>query len=87
MGGIKLGMNVRDSITGLVGIVTIIATYLANADSAEVSPPLDRDGKFVAPQWFSIERLVEVPAAGSYEAELSKPAHVPGLYLTGDTTP
>lgn len=42
---IKLGDEVRDTVTGLTGIAVARHQYLQGCDRITIQPPLDNDGK------------------------------------------
>ncbi len=52
-----LGSRVRDRITGFTGVATGRAEYLDRGVRYLISPPLDKDGKYVEPLWFPANQL------------------------------
>lgn len=54
---IKLGMKVRDVITGFEGIVYGRIEYLTGCTQMNVVPPVDKDGKRREAEWFDESRL------------------------------
>lgn len=59
---IALGMKVKEAVTGYVGVVTGIATYLTGCTQALVVPEkLDKDGDMRKGEWLDVERLTVIP--------------------------
>lgn len=54
---IKLGVEVKDKITGYKGIATAKTVYLYGCTSYGVTPKIGKDGKREAPEWFDEGRL------------------------------
>ena len=48
---VHLGDSVRDTVTGLKGIVTGVAEYLYGCRRLVVQPPVDREGKYSDAIW------------------------------------
>ena len=48
---VHLGDAVRDTVTGLKGIVVGVAEYLYGCRRLVVQPPVDKDGKYVEAVW------------------------------------
>ena len=55
---IRLGLEVKDKITGFTGIVTARINYLTGCDRYAVTPPVDKDGKVRDGEWFDEGRLM-----------------------------
>lgn len=53
----ELGHTVRDRITGFIGIVTGIVTYISGCSQALVVPKVKADGTLAEGQWFDLQRL------------------------------
>ncbi|WP_306131091.1 hypothetical protein [Roseovarius sp. MMSF_3350] len=53
----QLGDEVQDVVSGFAGIVTAKNEFLNGCRRACVSPPVDKEGKFVEERWFDIEQL------------------------------
>jgi len=56
----KLGITVKDKITGFTGTVTGFVQYLSGCNQGLVAPSVDKDGKFAESQWFDEQRLERV---------------------------
>ena len=54
---LKLGLEVKDKVTGFMGIVTARASYLTGCDKYGVTPIVDSDGRIHNPEWFDEGRL------------------------------
>lgn len=54
---LKLGLEVKDKITGFTGIITARASYITGCDKYGVTPPVDKDGKVRDSEWFDDGRL------------------------------
>ena len=54
---IPRGANVVDVVTGFAGQVTGRADYVTGCNQYLVQPPVDKEGKYVAGQWFDENRL------------------------------
>ncbi len=54
---IKLGIKVKDKITGFTGIVTGMCDYLSGCNQALVQPTKCDGGKKPEAHWFDIQRL------------------------------
>ena len=54
----KLGVKVKDKITGFEGIITGFVTYISGCNQALVVPPVKKDGSLVEAQWFDEQRLI-----------------------------
>ena len=69
----QLGDRAREVVTEFEGIVTGESTFLNGCRRVMLSPPVDRDKKFVEAQWFDIEtvEIIEAGVGPSFEA----PAH------------
>jgi hypothetical protein len=78
-----LGYQVRDVVTGYVGVVSSISFDLYGCVQAIVTPPLDKDGNRRDGSWFDISRLertsatpvMTVPSNAQFSLE---PAATPG---------
>lgn len=57
---IRLGDEVRDLISGFVGIVVGRSQYLTRCDQYLVEPPVGDDNKLPDAAWFDIHRLLVV---------------------------
>jgi len=57
----RLGMKVRDRITGFEGIITGHVVYISGCNQDLVNPRVDADGKLRDSQWFDEQRLELVP--------------------------
>jgi len=57
MDPIALGDRVKDRITGLGGIVTGMARFLAGCERAAVQPETSKDGKAPEPFWVDVPLL------------------------------
>ena len=57
---IKLGMKVRDTVSGFEGIVTAITEWLNGCVRVSVQPRVDKDGKMPDNVTFDVEQLVEI---------------------------
>jgi hypothetical protein len=60
---INLGDRVRDEITGFVGIVTGLVSYISGCDQALLAPPVAEDGSHREGRWYDLDRLVVLEAA------------------------
>ena len=58
--GIEIGDKVVHDVTGFKGTVISICDYMHSDEDVRVQPPIDKDGKFVEPQWFSINSITKV---------------------------
>ena len=54
---VELGDEVKEAVTGFVGVVTGIASYITGCDQASVVPKAKKDGTLGDGQWFDIVRL------------------------------
>jgi hypothetical protein len=54
---VPLGSKVTDKITGLTGRVVGIVEYISGCNQVLVSPPVDKDGKYVDAHWVDVQRL------------------------------
>ncbi len=52
-----LGLSVKDQVSGFKGTITAVAEQLEGCQRAEVTPPVDKDGKHREPRWFDVRRL------------------------------
>lgn len=60
----KLGDEVKDTITGFRGIVTAKVEYLSGHTEWQVTPKNCKDdGSPMAPDWFHVSRLTTVSSA------------------------
>lgn len=59
---VNLGDRVKDTVTGLVGIVVAKIRYLQGCDRISVQPQELKDGKPVEPSWFDEPQLEVVKA-------------------------
>lgn len=57
---IKLGIEVKDKITGFKGTVTGYVTYLTGCNQALVVPKVGKDGAAKDAAWFDEQRLVQI---------------------------
>ncbi len=57
MGNIRLGIEVIDSASGLIGVAVAKIEYLHGSTQILVQPPVDKDGKFVEATWIYEDRL------------------------------
>ena len=62
MSKIKLGMTVKDIVTGLKGVVIGTTAWLTGCDQAIVQPPVNKDGEKPDTMWFDVNRLVILKA-------------------------
>jgi len=62
MQDIKLGMKVKDIVSGFTGIVTSYTTFLNGCVRLCVDPPMKKNGDFVEPRCFDIQQLVIISA-------------------------
>lgn len=53
-----LGMQVRDSVTGFVGVVSSIGFDLYGCVQAIVTPGMGKDGRVGDSLWFDVKRLI-----------------------------
>jgi len=53
----KLGLRVKDKVTGFTGVVDSISFDLYGCVQATINPGMDKDGKLKDTRWFDIERL------------------------------
>lgn len=52
-----LGMNVRDRVTGMTGIITAMSFDLYGCTQALLNPGLDKDGQPRERYWYDVSRL------------------------------
>ena len=64
----NLGDEVKDKVTGLVGVVTAHAKHLYGCDRVFVQPPIGSDGKIPDGWWVDI-MSVEVKKAAKVKSE------------------
>ena len=57
---IKLGMTVRDKITGFQGVVTGICEYISGCNQVLIVPKVDKQGQPAESHWFDDQRCVRV---------------------------
>lgn len=58
-GSVKLlGLNVKDRVTGFVGMCASVTFDAYGCVQAFVSPPVAADGKLADGHWFDVKRLV-----------------------------
>jgi len=69
---IKLGMKVRDVVTGYEGIATSRTIYMRGCDRFSVSPPVGADGKLLEQEAFD-EPDLEIVDDGIYVKPEPKP--------------
>lgn len=53
----KLGIKVKDKITGFTGIVMGHVQYLTGCGQSLVQPPVKESGDYVDSRWFDDDRL------------------------------
>lgn len=58
-----LGSKVRDTVTGLVGIITGRVEWLNGCKRYAVQPPVDKDGKVPKVEWVDVQQAEVVEAA------------------------
>ncbi|MBK7406402.1 MAG: hypothetical protein IPJ41_17820 [Phycisphaerales bacterium] len=58
----KMGIIVKDRITGFQGVVTACTQYITGFNLALVQPPTKVDGEYMAGQWFEETRLEVIDA-------------------------
>ena len=56
----KLGIKVRDKISGFTGIVTGFVTYISGCNQALVAPLVKDDGSLGDSLWFDVQRLERI---------------------------
>jgi len=56
----KLGITVKDKITGFTGTVTGFVQYLSGCNQVLVVPSVDKEGKLGDAHWFDEQRLERV---------------------------
>jgi hypothetical protein len=54
---LKLGLKARDRITGFTGTLTSRTEFLNGCVRYTITPPLDKDGKFVDDRWFDEQQI------------------------------
>jgi len=54
---IKLGMKVRDKVTGLVGIAVAYLRYMNGCVRYEIAPPVGKDGKVHDGLWVDSQQI------------------------------
>lgn len=78
----KLGMTVKDRVTGFQGVLIGICQHLTGCDQGLVAPPIDSEGKRRDSEWFDMHRLerigdtlivLDAPPAGKPGAETPRP--------------
>lgn len=52
-----LGMNARDKVTGLTGVIVSVSFDLFGCVQAVLRPPVNKDGKLDDGHWFDVQRL------------------------------
>ncbi|MNY13045.1 hypothetical protein D3C86_1461590 [compost metagenome] len=52
-----LGLEARDIVTGLTGIITSYCQYLTGCTQVSISPKVGADGKVPETHWFDIQRV------------------------------
>jgi hypothetical protein len=57
---IKMGETGKDKITGFVGVATGYCEYITGCNQFLLSPPVNKKGERVEPQWFDEQRLERV---------------------------
>jgi hypothetical protein len=81
-----LGKTAKDRVTGFQGVVSSVSFDLYGCLQAAISPPLDKDGKYVDGRWFDVNRLeivdenraMPVPAFGKVEFGATPATHTHG---------
>jgi len=53
----RLGLKVRDRVTGMEGVITSVSFDLYGCIQAVLHPGLDKEGKLRDPLWFDVTRL------------------------------
>lgn len=51
------GREAKDVITGFKGVLVGYTTYLTGCDLYLLTPPVDKEGKYVESQWFDENRI------------------------------
>lgn len=54
----RLGVTVRDLITGFEGVVTGRVEYISGCNQVLVVPKVKADGAFIPAEWFDEQRVV-----------------------------
>ncbi len=57
---IKMGMTVKDKITGFQGLVTGLCQYISGCNQVLIVPKLDKQGQPAESHWFDEQRCVRV---------------------------
>lgn len=57
---IKLGMTVKDKITGFKGVVTGTCQYISGCNQCLVVPKVGKDGDSKDSHWFDEQRCIQV---------------------------
>lgn len=58
---IKLGMEIKDEITGFKGVVTGLVDYISGCNQALITPPIEKKtGKIQESQWLDVQRLKQI---------------------------
>lgn len=66
----KLGLKVKDKVTGFTGIITARTQYLTGCNGYGITPPVDKDGKTGEWQHFDEGRL-EIIDEGINKSEVA----------------
>ena len=53
----KLGIQIRDKVTGFAGTATGYVKYLTGCDQYLITPKVDKEGKIVPSQWYDVNRV------------------------------
>ena len=61
---ISLGCTYEDVVTGFQGVATGYAVFLAETNSVQLTPEVDREGRMREPQWVSCSRVVRSEDSG-----------------------
>ena len=59
----KLGMTLKDRITGFAGVVTGRCEYISGCNQVLLVPPVDEKGDHREPHWFDEQRCERVGAS------------------------
>lgn len=64
----RLGMKVRDQITGFEGHVTGLVDYLSGCRQALVTPSVDEKGALRSAEWLDVQRLLDLGSSITIES-------------------
>ena len=79
---VKLGMRVKDKITGFTGIVVTIESFLGRCDQAVVQPPIDKEGKVPDAVGIDVSRLEVTSKKQVIATEVPEPKYEYGQEVT-----